>query len=391
MPDVIHLDSAASCRCEGERARWNPGLPLVERKCTIYTLTEAKEAIIELQQCPTCPRRRRRFIGPETRGIGLFNYNNWVLFTHELLDDFTSMAVASETPFAAFVTVMKRRYGSQSLFVGEDLFRSVWFAYTKLVAFGNDMRCTKCGDAPEHLIWDGVTVAFQKKHLLPTLEPPTIIRKDVCEQRRDVVYVGQQQCLTDKALRAGIKRCLKGSISSDSEAAKQEYWNSANFVSEKLGELNEHLRSRFIRQLGQKRSNGEELSKASERFWQQVMCFLSQSSADGSLWQLSAQESILQMINRPALQMLGEFVTNPTAFNASRCLGIPALLAVWNEESKKGGVYSREILGIASWLHCRATEVLQCLMKYKSVPREIPNGRKETCWEIVSDCRQDQV
>ncbi len=63
---------------------------------------------------------------------------------------------------------------------------------------------------------------------------------------------------------------------------------------------------------------------------------LIQSSADGSLWQLSAQESILQMINRPALQMLGDFVANPAPFNASRCLGIPVFLAVLNEEKTKG-------------------------------------------------------
>lgn len=91
------------------------------------------------------------------------------------------------------------------------------------------------------------------------------------------------------------------------------------------------------------------------------------------------------MINRPALQMLGDFVANPTPFNASRCLGIPVLLAVLNEEKTKGGEYSKEILGIASWLHARATNVLQCLMKYKSLPKEIPSGRKEASWEMVSE------
>jgi hypothetical protein len=222
----------------------------VERTCTVYTLTEAKEAVIELQLCSNCPSSRRRYIGPETRDIGLFNYNNSVLFSHELLDDFMSGAVSSETPFVAFVSVMRRRYQwSEKPFVGEDLFRTVWFSYTRLIQFENDMWCESCGEAPETIIFDGTATAFQTKHLLNCLEPPTAVVKERCEHRDAVQYVTGQQCFPDVTLRKGIKQCLKGIGERDSVVAKREYRNTVKEVHEWLSEINKHLASLFDKQV----------------------------------------------------------------------------------------------------------------------------------------------
>jgi hypothetical protein len=57
--------------------------------------------------------------------------------------------------------------------MGEDLFRSIWFAYVLIQSFEKDMSCTLCGPHPKTVIWDGVTLAFDKKHITPTLRPPT--------------------------------------------------------------------------------------------------------------------------------------------------------------------------------------------------------------------------
>ncbi|KAF6757723.1 hypothetical protein DFP72DRAFT_758512, partial [Ephemerocybe angulata] len=131
---------------------------------------------IQLQPCPECPSIHRRFIGPDLRELGIFNYNNSILVTHELLDEYTIAFTVSETPFTAFVHMVNHRYRTTGgSFMGEDLFRSVWFAYVVHQAFTDDMHCPHagCGDYPDTVIFDGITLAFGRKHISGSLNPPT--------------------------------------------------------------------------------------------------------------------------------------------------------------------------------------------------------------------------
>ncbi|KAF8068573.1 hypothetical protein FPV67DRAFT_1414882 [Lyophyllum atratum] len=211
-PLVISLDTDSACPCEATRTFYDPQRPILERQCAIYGLTEAFTGCIQVQPCSTCPGRTRRLIGPDPRNLGIFNFNNRVLFTHELLDDYTSVYTSSETPFTAWVTVMTRRYagsGSSVPFVSEQIFRAAWFAYADLQDFSNDMRCPKCGPSPEDVIWDGVTVGFHKKHILPTLRPPTVSDQDKSPVRKNR-YIGKQQVLIDAKLRRKLRIIVKG-------------------------------------------------------------------------------------------------------------------------------------------------------------------------------------
>jgi CxC4 like cysteine cluster associated with KDZ transposases len=154
----------------------------------------------------------RRFIGPECGDIGLFNFNNRVLMTHNLLDDYTSCFTSSETPFTAWVAVTARRYESEHSdhkFVSEPMLRAAWFSYVKLQYLDGDMECPDCGPSPENIIWDGVTLAFHRKHLLPTLCPPTTICDDsvIREKTR---YVYNQQLLPEKGLRKLVREIITG-------------------------------------------------------------------------------------------------------------------------------------------------------------------------------------
>lgn len=163
-----------------------------------------------MQRCPTCPRSRRRYIGPDLRSSGIFNYNNSILVTHELLDEYTSAYTSSETPFVSWVTQMARRYDFDDMkFMGQDLFRSIWFAYASLQHFVDDMTCNSCGTAPETTIWDGITLAFGKKHLQSSLRPPTTIHAE-SPVRSNVTYRPNQQLLTNPVVRKYIREALRG-------------------------------------------------------------------------------------------------------------------------------------------------------------------------------------
>ncbi|KAJ2924191.1 hypothetical protein H1R20_g12899, partial [Candolleomyces eurysporus] len=104
---VLGIGTQASCPCLGGHTFVNPQMPTVIHTCRIFTLYASHSAEIELQSCPKCPRARRRFIGPDLREQGLLNYNNKLLISHELLNEYTMAYVASETPFVAWVTVMQ--------------------------------------------------------------------------------------------------------------------------------------------------------------------------------------------------------------------------------------------------------------------------------------------
>ena len=44
-----------------------------------------------------------------------------------------------------------------------------------------DMSCPVCGPTPKNMIWDGVSLAFHHKHILPSLQPPIVVNKNSLE------------------------------------------------------------------------------------------------------------------------------------------------------------------------------------------------------------------
>lgn len=205
---LIQLDADAACLCGAVQ---QPMLATVEKSCIIFTLTESCTGNIQLQPCSRCDGVRRRTVGPDCRGLGLFNYNNRILITHELLDEYTSAYTSSETPFAAWVSTVCRRYmarGSAEKFLTEEMFRAIWFSYIRLQIFENDMQCTSCGPTPETTIWDGVTLAFHRKHLSSSLQPPTI--SDVGSVTRTSKALNQQQVIPDAGIRKLVIKVVTG-------------------------------------------------------------------------------------------------------------------------------------------------------------------------------------
>jgi hypothetical protein len=210
-PTTIGLNADSRCKCG---SGYDPNQPSTIQPCTIYGLLKSYSSNIELQACPSCPTSKHRSIGPETRYLGLFNFNGRILVAHDLLDEYTSAYTCSETPFVAWVTTAARRYMvhlSERPFLSPDMFRSVWFSYARLQCLEGDMECPKCGPSPETVIWDGVTLAFSRKHILSSLQPPTTLHVDSPIRDR-CRYYPNQQLLEDVALRRLVRSVLSGPL-----------------------------------------------------------------------------------------------------------------------------------------------------------------------------------
>ncbi|KAG6807586.1 hypothetical protein H0H92_007030 [Tricholoma furcatifolium] len=103
QPTVIRLEDDARCMCGALQNRDNP---LVTNTCQVYTILGCFDTKIELQRCSQCTGGRHRFVGPDCREIGLFNYNNRIILSHDLLDEYTMAYTSSETPFTAWSRLM---------------------------------------------------------------------------------------------------------------------------------------------------------------------------------------------------------------------------------------------------------------------------------------------
>lgn len=142
-PECIPFtQDAATCFCQPDRPKYNPFLELERRPCLVYGLTGVWQTTIEVQKCHAC---KYRYIGPDCRSLGLFNFNNRILVTHQLLEDYLATFTASETPIRAWVNVMTRRYETLGSlpFLKHEMFGSVWFSYARLLALNDDMVCNK--------------------------------------------------------------------------------------------------------------------------------------------------------------------------------------------------------------------------------------------------------
>ncbi|KAJ3566940.1 hypothetical protein NP233_g6684 [Leucocoprinus birnbaumii] len=406
----FRLQPSSSCPCSsGNRTFFCDSQPTAFDQATVFTLFDAFPCTLELQPCPTCPSRRRQFIGPDLRDYGIFNLNNSTLVSHDLLDNYTNAYTLSETPFDSWVESVNRRYevlGKR--FMGKDLFRSCWFAYVRLQQFTNDFACPECGDYPENVIWDGVTLSFGRKHLLNCLSPPTVIIDDP-PRRPDIKYFPKQQLFPDRDLRKLICRTIKmepldillkqsasepASQASTSAHRKQgarraqgpediadrlrDHFNALDVLMGTLSDTNQGLAALFTRHYGATAYKlGKEVPDVICRFFHQI----------------SAEESVMQLINREGNKALKAFSLSPSPATASSLIGIPhvcellnydhCLRALDSHHTNDSKLYSPEIIAICTWLHSRADEVLSQLLQ-QAVPLD-PLKISSRCnnWEQV--------
>ncbi|KAJ7755079.1 hypothetical protein DFH07DRAFT_868554 [Mycena maculata] len=324
---------------------FQPFQPILERPATIYGLVEAYPTTIKIQTC-IC---KHRFIGPDCASLGIFNYNNKVLFTHEILDE--------------------RYILRGGTFCSADNFRSAWFAYAQLLSLEGDMICPKCGPSPENTIWDGVTLAFNRKHLLPSLEPPTISQSTSISQDT-TWYIPNQQLLPDSLSRkliikvvdsplltfgAGLDdQSLKNlmqeedaeDVEDEEEARGKDCFGRLNAVPltvSRLAGTNPPLSRLFERHFG---TEAIVTSKVAPDVYKRF--FL----------QISADESVLQMANQDALKALDHFITSPTKRNTSALINIPVLHNLLAYEFSVSNLLHEDVMAVCCWISERGRLVL---------------------------------
>ncbi|CAK5264412.1 unnamed protein product [Mycena citricolor] len=388
-PSLLPLNDTSSCSCAQPRQRFQSHIPRISQSCTVYGLSLSWTTTIELQKCPN-PRCSHRLVGPDCREFRIFNYNNQRLFTHEVLDEYTSAYTSSETPFSAWVSVVSRRYSlndSTNPFPSADTFRSAWFLYVALQHLDDSMTCPRCGPSPETTIWDGVTLAFNKKHLLPTLEPPTVSQPS-SHERHTTRYLGNQQLLSTAKLRRSIRTVLTGppltkteldkilssipTAESEDEEEDEDNEDEANaapvlnprgkkalekarkafadrvdmlpVVVEGLERVDEALARLFNKQFGEHTVlNARPAPDVYRRFFIQI----------------AAEESVLQFATHSALDALQKFVDRPSLSTGSALTEIPAIHELISHERH----ISDDLHLISQWLLWRGRAIYNALVK----------------------------
>ncbi|KAH7063004.1 hypothetical protein BKA62DRAFT_648250, partial [Auriculariales sp. MPI-PUGE-AT-0066] len=93
LPRTFQLGVDPRCRCGAP--------PLQSHKtklvpCVIYHTTHSTRHQIQVKPCSKCPRERNMHAGPDLREYGLFNLNNARIFSHALLNDYTTAMSSME-------------------------------------------------------------------------------------------------------------------------------------------------------------------------------------------------------------------------------------------------------------------------------------------------------
>ena len=205
LPDLFSLNEISRCSCgSGQR-----GGSVDIQEITIFTSTTAITKLIETEYCIDCRYTKGR-IGPDLNEHGLFNWNNRIAFSHELMNNYTSQFTTSSTPFFAFHQTIVNCYLSEESpvpFVTLHLFLSAYFAFRRLQDLEAKMECSICGSNPSIVIADGVSISFPR-HRVINLRPPTYTDKNQACTR--ISTAGKQTCFLGPAKhRSAFQKALE--------------------------------------------------------------------------------------------------------------------------------------------------------------------------------------
>jgi CxC4 like cysteine cluster associated with KDZ transposases len=172
--EPFRLGDTARCSC-GNVDRCDQ--PISVQDIYIYTRHGVLVEKIEVSYCIRCPKKRG-FLGPDLSDFSIFNWDNTIAFSHEILNEYTNQYTLSETPFRAYCESLARFYrtgGSVRSFLDPRTFQNAWFSFISLQKLSTvrPFSCIACGESPDLVIADGVSLSFRADRIKPELNPPT--------------------------------------------------------------------------------------------------------------------------------------------------------------------------------------------------------------------------
>ena len=209
LPEIFRLDPySARCSCGCGASAGVTDLTLEE--IVIFTTTTAIFRKIETTYCMVCRNTKGR-VGPDLGEFGIFNWNNRIAFSHELMNEYTSRFTTSMTPFFSFRQTIINRYmsqGSPRAFVSLYVFTSAYFGFVHIQRLETEMKCLHCKDEPPIVIADGVSISFSNRKVMG-LKPPTL-----CDKEKNLVRLSrnslQSMCFEgDRQIRKQFQDALE--------------------------------------------------------------------------------------------------------------------------------------------------------------------------------------
>jgi hypothetical protein len=198
------------------------------------------------------------------------------------------------------------------------------------------MVCPICGPEPARVIFDGITLAFSRKHLTETLKPPTSV--DEFSPVRRSKQVKRQMALPDRALRALIRRVIAGPLivteknttsaklqhSDDSDGDEPTGGPASKLLKEEIERVravprvleglylvNASLGSLFQKYFGEQNlESGQKIPGELVSLFREVGLKGIVKVSGLTSTKIAAEESLLQMIPNPAIKVVQVFNEN---------------------------------------------------------------------------------
>lgn len=352
------LDNSARCVCGitfTDVANFPPYRASSVKAAVIFGLTKSTLISIELLPCPVCCHPRRS-LGADLGTQGLFNWNNEMLFTHELLNAFTSAFTASETPFSAFCITVRRAYleHSHSMeFCSDETFVRVWFAFTQIQTMDSGMYCPTCGASPDVVIVDGISLGTHVSKLTGSIQPPTHV--DNTSERVDSISSYRARGLP-AIIQRDVRSVVNKIINLQTSDPFPDVTKLAKTYPELLAFIHLYLRS-------------------VNTIHQRSYCDL--------IAQVAAPDIVLQLIPVSAIEHLKGLQLQGTAPIWLQRL-CPAIGAVLASHKSEGSSIPLEIRNLAGWLAERAHQVFTNLGQHD--PGQIEQDISKENWQQTGTC-----
>ncbi|KAK7025734.1 hypothetical protein R3P38DRAFT_3316395 [Favolaschia claudopus] len=249
---------------------------------------------------------------------------------------------------------------------------------------------------PQNTIWDGVTLAFNRKHLLPTLEPPTTPIYRTKYNSRLVRRVITGKPLTMDGMKAGVPTATEEEDEDCDEEGDDE--NGDDALSSQRGTRSKRAAEKVQLNMLERLEAIPRAVEGLRRACPSLGALFDAKFGEESVMrnevapdvyrrffiQVCAEESVLQMATKPTLDALDAFVAAPNARTSSALVEIPAVHELLSFERAHKESFLDSMVEICQWISQRGRMVLESLIKNPELLRIVDFTEKP--WTETGCC-----